>query len=64
MKKLKSQITQLYLKLKGSKLENENLDIIEDIIYQLGYIQKSLDLLDEQRDYLVAKHRVYKGTGD
>ena len=47
MKKLKSQITQLFLKLKESKLENENLDIIEDIIYQLGFIQKKLDLLDE-----------------
>jgi hypothetical protein len=50
--------------LKGSKLENENLDIIEDIVYQLGFIQKSLDLLDEERDYIVAKHRVFKGTGD
>ena len=64
MKKLKSQITQLFLKLKESKLENENLDIIEDIIYQLGFIQKKLDLLDEERDYIVAKHRVFKGTGD
>jgi len=23
-----------------------------------------LDLLDEERDYIVAKHRVHKGTGD
>jgi len=33
MKKLKQQIVQLFLKLKGSKLENENLDIIEDHVY-------------------------------
>ncbi len=33
MKKLKQLIVQLFLKLKGSKLENENLDIIEDHVY-------------------------------
>jgi hypothetical protein len=31
-------ITHLYLKVKGSKMENENLDILQDVVYQLGYV--------------------------
>lgn len=55
MKRLKHMITMLFLKVKGSKYENENLEIINDVVYQLGYIQKSLDLWGEQRDYILNK---------
>ena len=45
-------------------MENENIDTIGDVVYQMGFIQKNLDLYDEQREYIINKHRVLKGTGD
>ena len=54
----------LYLKVKGSKIENENLEVISDVVYQLGFIQKSVDLWGEQREYIVNKCLHFKGSGD
>ena len=63
MRTLKQMIKKLYLKVKGSNA-NDDPEEHTNIIHQLGVIQKSVQLMDETRDYIINKYHFYKGHDD